>query len=129
MIVADTSIWIDFFNGPRTASVEKLERALEERLVIVGDLILMEVLQGFRRDDEWLAAKLALDELPFEPMVGREIALMAASNHRKLRAAGITPRKTIDVLIATFCVENNHALIHADRDFDWIAKPLGLKTI
>lgn len=129
MIVADTSVWIDFVHDRKTPEVSTLAAALTNNSVLMGDLILMEVLQGFRRDEDWLRVKLALDPLPFAPMAGRDIALMAASNYRALRAKGVTPRKTIDVLIATFCIENGHHLLHNDRDFDVMQEHLGLKVI
>ena len=97
--------------------------------MIVGDLILAEVLQGFRDDRDYRRARRALDTLIFEPMVGRDIALAGARNFRTLRARGVTVRKTVDMLIATFCMENGHRLLHADRDFDVIAGELGLRTV
>jgi hypothetical protein len=129
VIVADTSVWIDFVHNRETPEAFTLAAALTNNSVLMGDLILMEVLQGFRRDEDWLRVKLALDPLPFAPMAGRDIALMAASNYRSLRAKGVTPRKTIDVLIATFCIENGHHLLHNDRDFDAMQENLGLKVI
>ncbi len=129
MIVADTSVWIDFVNNRDTSGVLSLKGALKADAVLMGDLILMETLQGFRRDEDWRRVKLALDALPFEAMVGRKIALIAAANYRLLRASGVTPRKSIDVLIATFCIENQHQLVHNDRDFDAMEKHLGLEVL
>ena len=99
------------------------------RRVIVVDLILTEVLQGFRNDRDSRRAPIALRMLIFEPMVGRDIALASARKFRVLRARGITVRKTIDLFIATFCMENGHHLLHSDRDFDPIREHLGLKTV
>ena len=96
---------------------------------MTGDLILTEVLQGFRHDRDYRKAKNAMETLVFAPMVGRDIAIASALNYRKLRSKGVTVRKTIDVLIATFCIENFHQLLHADRDFDSMEEHLGLQTV
>ena len=96
---------------------------------MIGDLILTEVLQGFRSDSDYESARDALDTLIFTPMVGRDIALASAGNYRALRSKGFTIRKTIDVLIGTFCLENNHQLLHSDRDFDIMEKHLNLMTV
>ena len=129
MIVVDSSVWIDWFNGAETRETALLDGILGVEPVIVGDLILAEVLQGFRSDRDYRRARRALDALIFEPMVGRDIALASARNFRTLRARGVTVRKTVDMLIATFCMENGHELLHADRDFDAIAGELGLRTV
>ncbi len=128
MIVADSSVWIDYFRDTDTRETDLLSDALNERIVLVGDLILVEVLQGYRREEDFVRVLAAFDELPQAPMVGREIALKAARNYRKLRSEGITPRKTIDVMIATFCIERGHALLHSDRDFDAMER-LGLRVV
>ena len=96
---------------------------------MIGDLILTEVLQGFRSDRDVRRALEAMNTLVFEPMVGRDIALASAQNYRALRARGVTVRKTIDMLIATYCMENGHALLHSDRDFEPIQRYLGLETL
>ncbi len=129
MIVVDSSVWIDYFNGAPSAAAARLDGVLGKKRLLTGDLIIVEVLQGFRSDKEHAAARLVLERLPFESMVGKDIAIAAAANYRALRKKGVAPRKTIDVLIATFCIENGHALLHADRDFDAIEKHLGLKTL
>ena len=129
MIVVDSSVWIDYFNGAPTREADLLDGLLAEEPIVVGDLILVEVLQGFRDEREARRALAAMDALVVQPMVGREVALAAARNYRALRARGVTIRKTIDVLIATFCMENGHSLLHADRDFDPIEEHLGLRTI
>lgn len=128
MIVVDSSVWIDYFNGVWTREAEALDTLLGHEPIVTGDLIMAEVLQGFRRERDYRRAKRALDSLMFAPMVGRSIALASARNYRKLRAAGITVRKTIDMLIATFCIENGHQLLHSDRDFDVIEAHLGLSV-
>ena len=129
MIVVDSSVWIDYFNGTETPGTALLDDILGTELVIVGDLILAEVLQGFRDERDFRRARTALDSLIFESMVGRHIALASARNFRTLRARGVTVRKTVDMLIATFCMENGHHLLHADRDFDAIEPHLGLRTL
>ena len=129
MIVVDSSVWIDYFNGAKTRETELLDGILGLEPVMMGDLILAEVLQGFRTDRDVRKARIVLDTLEFKPMLGRDIALASAAYYRALRAEGVTVRKTIDMLIATFCIENNHALLHSDRDFDPIKEHLGLKTL
>ena len=128
MIVVDSSVWIDFFNGIRTPETDRLAALLGSEPLLIGDLILAEVLQGFRHDRDFERAREALGRLPFAPMVGRDIALASARNYHRLRARGVTVRKTIDMLIATFCLENGHALLHSDRDFDPMAEHLGLRV-
>ena len=129
MILVDSSVWIDYFNATAMRETDLLDDLLGREPLLTGDLIMAEVLQGFRRDADYRRAKAALDLLVYEPMVGREIALASARNYRKLRAAGVTVRKTIDMLIATFCLERRHSLLHADRDFDAIEEHLGLSVI
>ena len=129
MIVVDSSVWIDYFNGVETRETALLDGILGLEPIVIGDLILAEVLQGFRSDHDVRRARTALDTLIFEPMVGRDIALASAGNYRALRAKAVTVRKTIDVLIATFCMENRHILLHSDRDFDPITEHLGLETL
>ena len=129
MILVDSSVWIDYFNGVETRQTDRLDELLGSDLLLTGDIILAEVLQGFRNDRDFRRAKRALDGLEFRAMLGRDIALKSAANYRALRAQGVTVRKTIDMLIATFCIENGHELMHADRDFDPMARHLGLRTL
>ena len=129
MILVDSSVWIDYFNGVETRQTDRLEELLGSDLLLTGDIILAEVLQGFRNDRDFRRAKRALDALEFRTMLGRDVALKSAANYRALRAQGVTVRKTIDMLIATFCIENGHELLHADRDFDPIEEHLGLRTV
>ena len=129
MIVVDSSVWIDHFNGTATRETEILDTLLGVEPIVIGGLILAEVLQGFRNDRDFRRARAALDTLIFEPMTGRDVALASARNFRVLRARGITVRKTIDMLIATFCMERGHLLLHSDRDFDPIAEHLGLDIV
>ncbi|MCH7794514.1 MAG: PIN domain nuclease [Proteobacteria bacterium] len=129
MILVDSSVWIDYFNGLATSQTDRLDELLGSDLLLTGDIILAEVLQGFRDDRDFRRAKRALDGLEFRAMLGRDIALKSAANYRALRTQGVTVRKTIDMLIATFCIENGHELLHADRDFDPIERHLGLRTV
>ncbi len=127
MIVVDTSAWIDYFNGVDAPHTRLLDDELQYSRIVTGDLIIAELLQGFRHERDYQKARRLMSSLEYRDMVGREIALQAAANYRKLRRNGITIRKTIDVLIATFCLYNGFELIHNDRDFDAIEKSLGLK--
>ena len=129
MIVADSSVWIDYFNGVVTGQTERLDTSLRDELVVIGDIILAEVLQGFKRDGDFRKAKQLLDALVFKEMLGRDLAVKSAQNYRKLRKKGVTVRKTIDVMIATFCIENGLALLHSDKDFEPMTKHLGLKSV
>jgi predicted nucleic acid-binding protein len=129
VILVDSSVWIDYFNGRRTPDTDRLDDLLGGEEVLTGDLIVAEVLQGFRHDRDFERARGALDQLPYADMLGRELALASAQNYRLLRERGITIRKTIDVMIATFCIRNHHVLLHRDRDFAPMAEHLGLRTL
>lgn len=129
MIVVDSSVWIDYFNGTDTRETALLDDILGKQAVVIGDLVMAEVLQGFRDDRELRFAQAVLETLFFRPMVGRANALASIRNYRTLRAAGATVRKTIDMLIATFCIENGHMLLHSDRDFLPMERHLGLRTL
>jgi predicted nucleic acid-binding protein len=128
VILVDSSVWIDFFNGRASRETDLLALLLRRRILLTGDLILAEVLQGFRRQGAMEQARRALLSLPCADLVGKEIALASATNYRLLRRHGITARKTADVIIATFCIRNGHLLLHADRDFEPMAQHLGLRT-
>jgi predicted nucleic acid-binding protein len=129
MIIVDSSVWIDYFNGKKTPQTDWLDSALGNTPVIMGDLILTEVLQGFQDGKEFKVAKGLLLGMPFMPMVGRAIALQSAENYRALRRRGVTVKKTIDVIIGTFCIYYHLPLLHDDRDFDPMVKFLRLKTV
>jgi predicted nucleic acid-binding protein len=129
MIIVDSSVWIDYFNGKKTRQTDWLDSALGSIPVIMGDLILTEVLQGFQNNKEFRVAKDLLLSMPFMPMVGQAIALKSAENYRSLRRKGVTVRKTIDVIIGTFCIYYQLPLLHDDRDFDPMVKFLGLKIV
>ena len=129
MILVDSSIWIDYFNGKKTRQTDWLDSALGTTPVIMGDLILTEVLQGFQNSREFKIAKDLLLGMPFMPMVGLDIAIQSVENYRSLRKRGVTVRKTIDVIIGTFCIHYQLPLLHDDRDFEPMVRFLGLKTV
>jgi predicted nucleic acid-binding protein len=128
MLLVDSSVWIDYFNGVASRQTELLDDILPKERPLVGDLILTEVLQGFRSEEEARRAQALLAALEFAPIGGYDLAVKSAANYRLLRGRGITVRKTIDVIIATFCIEHHHVLLHADRDFDRLSEALGLVT-
>jgi len=129
MIVVDSSIWIDYFNGTICKETDWLDESLGIEPIIMGDIILAEVLQGFQNDKDFKTAKKLLLEIPFMDMIGQELAIKSAVNYRALRQKGITIRKTIDVMIGTFCIHNNFFLLHNDKDFDPLEKYLKLKVM
>jgi len=128
VIVVDSSVWIDFFNGAQTSEVERLDAVLGITPVAVGDLIVVEVLQGFRSDRDVVAARQLFRSLPLLAMLGPQNAYKAAKNYRALRSRGITVRKTIDGIIATACIEANLPLLFSDRDFLPYVEYLGLEA-
>jgi predicted nucleic acid-binding protein len=129
LILVDSSVWIDYFNGTITAQTEKLDQLFGREPVAIGDLILTEVLQGFTDERDFNTARKMLTSLTLVELGGQEIAVQAARNFRALRKAGVTVRKTVDTLIATWCIENGFDLLHNDRDFDPFAKHLGLRVV
>ena len=126
MILVDSSVWIDYFRGAATPQTDRVDQLLSSELLLIGDLILTEVLQGFASERDFNQARSLLAALPVVPLVGGEVALRAARNYRQLRAQGVTVRKTIDTLIATSCIEHGYALLYSDRDFDPFVEHLGL---
>ncbi len=128
MIVVDSSVWIDYFNGEEGVHTEYLDKQLGIEPVAIGDLMLTEVLQGFRGDSDFKKAKSLLLELSVLQIVDKRLAIKAAENYRTLRARGITVRKTVDTWIATFCIEHNHPLLFSDRDFEPFVKHMTLKS-
>ncbi|MBK7001740.1 MAG: PIN domain nuclease [Rhodoferax sp.] len=127
MILVDSSVWIDYFRGTQTAQTEKLDDLLRSEPIAVGDLILTEVLQGFGSERDFNEAKRLLTTLQVVELGGQDVAIQAARNFRILRGQGITVRKTIDTLIATWCIENGFPLLYSDRDFDPFVQHLGLR--
>ena len=117
MIMVDSSVWIDFFNGIENVETNKLDEMLGLEEIATGDLIITEVLQGFRSDKNFNVAKDVLTSLTVFDLLGEALAIKSANNFRKLRKKGITVRKTADVIIATFCIENRIPLLFTDKDF------------
>ncbi|MDG4554852.1 MAG: PIN domain nuclease [Candidatus Competibacter sp.] len=128
MILVDSSVWIDYFKGAVTVQAERLDALLGKEPLMVGDLILTEVLQGFDGERDFHQARKLLTSLDVVEIGGREIAIQAARHFRALRRLGVTARKTIDTLIATFCIEKNHALLYSDRAFEPFVEHLGLRS-
>lgn len=126
MIVVDSSVWVDYFNGRATPETDRLDELLPKRPVAIGDLILAEVLQGFRHERDAARAEGMLARLTAFEMLGVGRAVLAAQRYRDLRRRGITIRKTADVLIASFCLSDGHELLTSDRDFDPFTEHLGL---
>ena len=129
MILVDSSVWIDYFRGTNTPQTEKLDTLLGREFLVIGDLILTEVLQGFADERDFNKVRKMLTSLAVVELGGLEIAVQAARNFRRLRVLGVTVRKTIDTLIATWCIESEYHLLHDDRDFDPFAKHLGLRVV
>ena len=129
MILVDSSVWIDYFNGKKTPQTDWLDSSLGNTPLIIGDLILIEVLQGFESDKDFKTARDLLLSIPFLPMGGQDLALESAMNYRFLRKKGVTVGKTIEVIIGTFCIHYQLSLLHDDKDFAPMVKFLGLEII
>lgn len=129
MILVDSSVWIDHLNDEATDEVMRLRALVTEGPLLVGDLILCEVLQGLRSESEARRVERALRRFEVVALLDPHLAVRAAANHRSLRARGITVRKTIDLVIGTFCIERGHVLLHDDRDFEPMVRFLGLQAI
>jgi predicted nucleic acid-binding protein len=129
LILVDSSVWIDYFQGTVTPQTERLDNLLGREPLAVGDLILTEVLQGFTNERDFNAARKMLTSLAVVDLGGERIAIQAARNFRALRKLGVTVRKTIDTVIATRCIESGYDLLHNDRDFDPFARHLGLRVV
>lgn len=128
MILVDSSVWIDYFRGVSTRRTNWLETILATELIVVGDIVLTEVLQGFARQSEFNQALRLLTSLTVVDIAGRDIAIQAARNYRRLRDRGVLIRKTVDTLIATRCIEDGYALLYSDRDFDPFVEHLALHS-
>lgn len=128
MILVDSSVWIDYFRAADTPQVALLDSYLGRTPLAVGDLIAAEVLQGVRDEREFRWVKRTFDAFDHVDLVGYDLAVRASENYRRLRALGITVRKTVDTLIATYCIDNGVTLLHADRDFDAFEEHLALKV-
>ena len=130
MLVVDSSVWVDFFNDTANPAADLLQHLLDhgEVRLVVPDLVLFEVLRGFRLEHDYRQARLLMETLSIEAAGGTELALAAAQHYRSLRAQGVTVRSPIDVLVAAFCIENDYALLHRDRDFDAFEDLRGLRA-
>ena len=129
MILVDSSVWIDFFRNQSTAQADWLDRNLGVEGILIGDLILAEVLRGFKDERGFNEARRMLGQLKQMSLCGEDLAVDAARNFRKLRAKGVTVRGTIDVIIATRCIVDGVRLLHSDRDFDAFEAHLGLRVV
>lgn len=128
MILVDSSVWINYFNGIPTWQTDLLDNCLSNIPVVIGDLILAEVLQGFKSNKDYETAKDLLSALPFRQIGGYNVAAQSAQNYRILRKSGVTVRKTIDVIIGTFCIMEGLPLLHDDRDFEPMVSHFSLRT-
>jgi predicted nucleic acid-binding protein len=128
-VIVDTTVWIDYLNGVQTPQTDWLDTEVEKQRLGLTDLILCEILQGVKTDEQATEAQRELMKFEVMPMSSIELAVTAAQNYRKLRAKGRTVRKTVDCLIATFCLTNGFTLLHNDRDFDPFEETLGLLVI
>lgn len=129
MVIVDTTVWIDYLNGVATAEAEWLDREAPRRRLGLLDLMVCEILQGLPTDDDATRVLRQLRRFEIFESGGVELAVAAAYNYRRLRQRGRTVRKTIDCLIATFCLREGHALLHADRDFDAFEELLHLQVV
>jgi predicted nucleic acid-binding protein len=129
VVVADSSVWIDFFNAQPNPARDTLRQLLHQgdTRVVVPDLVLFEVLRGFRSERELRQARALMLSLDVEETTSATLALEAARHYRDLRASGITVRSGIDVLVATFCIERDYVLLHRDRDFQAFEEQRGLR--
>lgn len=128
MILIDTSGWIEYLNDTGHEVVRDIDYALDNELVCLGDLIYCEVLQGIKYKKELRKVKNVFNTLQKERVGGFEICEKASDNYKYLRSIGITVRKTIDIIIGTYCIENGHEIIHNDIDFEHMEEHLGLKS-
>ena len=129
MLIVDSTVWVDYFNGVNNPQTDYLHQIVDKTPILIGDLILAEVLQGFRDDTDFETARRIFSKFLQVEMVNPHLAVQSARNYRVLRRKGITVRKTIDSLIATYCIENEHDLLHNDSDFDGYEKHLGLSVV
>jgi len=122
-------VWIDFFNGHDSPEALHFKGNLRRERFLVADLVLLEVLQGFRSDQEFERARDAMLKFQVVSLGGRQAAIRSAQNYRRLRAQGVTVRSAIDCLIASFCIANDCRLLHSDRDYSYFEKHLGLNVL
>ncbi len=129
MLVVDSGVWIDFFNAADDPAAQVLGQLLDhgEVTLVVPDLVLFEVLRGFRHERDYRQARRLMESLSVEASGGTELTLAAAQHYRSLRALGTTVRSAFNALLATFCIERDYALLHRDRDFDAFENLRGLR--
>lgn len=128
MILVDTSVWVDYFNGNINVHTDMLDNALYEGIVAIGDIIFLEILQGFKDDKDYEQAKSKLSTLDQYALFGTDMVVRCADHYRALRKKGITIRKTNDVIIASYCIEHELPLLFIDRDFKPFIDHLGLRS-
>jgi predicted nucleic acid-binding protein len=129
LVIVDATVWIDYLRGTENPETDWLDRELQRQRLGLTDLILCEVLQGIRNQGEFARARADLLKFDIFDTGGSDLAIAAAQNYRDLRRRGYTVRKTIDCLIATFCMRAKHQLLHRDEDFDCFEKVLGLRVL
>ncbi len=129
MIVVDSSVWISYFHRTATPAVERLRAITRTDDILVGDVMMLEILQGARSEEVARALETELRTFTIVSMLSDAVAVSAARYYRLLRAEGITVRKTPDLIIAAYCIDHGHAVLHQDRDFDHFERRLGLKIV
>ncbi len=129
MVIVDTTVWIDYLRGAENPETAWLDRELTRQRLGLTDLILCEVLQGVRGDVAFGQVRDELLGFQVFETGGKDLAIASALNYRALREKGYTVRRTIDCLIATFCLQAGHELLHRDRDFDGFEKGMGLRVV
>jgi predicted nucleic acid-binding protein len=128
LIVVDTSVWVPHFRNEGGPAVESLRALGDPNDIVVGDLVLLECLQGARNEGHAALIEVTLQAFRIEAMLDAGLAVEAARHYRLLRAMGLTPRKTFDLIIGAFCIKNRYVLLHQDRDFDALAAHCGLQV-
>jgi predicted nucleic acid-binding protein len=129
LVIVDTTVWVDYLRGARNPETEWLELEADRKRLGLTDLILYEVLEGVRGEQEFSQVRSELERFELFEIGGEELAIAAARNYRRIRTEGLSVQKTIDCLIATFCMANGHALLHRNRDFDAFERILGLAVL
>jgi predicted nucleic acid-binding protein len=129
MTIVDTTVWIDYLRGAANPHTDWLDRELNRQRLGLTDLILCEILQGIGGESAFMRVRRDLSRFEVFDTGGEALAVAAARNYRSLRSSGHTVRKTIDCLIATFCLLERHSLLHLDHDFDPFEEHLGLRVV
>lgn len=128
VVITDSSVWIDYLSGRNSPATASLAKQLSSEIVAIGDLVMMEILRGLN-EPQARQLEQQLGVLSLRPMADPVVLLRSATNYRLLRARGFTIRSTIDCIIATYCIEGGHTLLHSDRDFDPFEQHLGLRVL